>query len=276
MKNSLARNLSAIWFIAFFLIGCDQLGEYERDIQKYSRTISIGADHAKLAQAYSNRGRAYAEKARYSYFRKVVSPEQYDQLFAMAVTDHDKAVELDPKNAEVYFGRGQSYYFRAAYVEIPLGSAEISASSKAREYFDLALADFTKAAELDPEYYLAFDMKGIIHMSVNNYDQAIEDFTQLMKLKAGYGRSRLADVYCNRGSSYQRQKQDNEAILDYQKAVELYAQADGCSCEPFNPLALIYAEKGEFAKSREIVSKAKKSRVGIDKDLIEKLSAEPR
>jgi tetratricopeptide (TPR) repeat protein len=271
MMKELTRILFAVCLLTLPLAGCDYLDSCERDIQKFTRAINVAQNDLELAHDYDYRGRAYAEKARYSHFRKVISPEQYSQLFTLAVNDHNKAIELNPQSAEVYFGRGKSYYFRAAYVEIPFGSAEIPADSKANEYFDLAMADFTKATELDAGHYLAFDMKGLIDMANKNYDQAIVDFTQEMRIKPAYGKSRLADAYCTRGSAYQRQEKYNEAIADYQKSIELYPSSDGCSCEPYNPLAWIYAQRGEYAKSWKVVNKAKKSRVVIDAGFIEKI-----
>jgi len=263
------KNLFILCFLAFSLVGCDQLGSYERDIKKATQAISVAKDDLARAQAFDQRGQAYAEKARYSHFRKLVSPDQYAQLFALALADHNKAIELAPQNADVYFGRGKSYYFRAAYVEMPLGSEEITAG--ARTYFDLAMADFNKATELDTDHYFAFDMKGLVDMAVKNYDQAIVDFTQAMRIDPVHGKPRVSDAYCTRGSFYHRQQQLDAAIADYQKSMELYAQADGCSCEPFNALVGIYAEKGEYAKGWEVIEKAKNAKVGISSDIIEKL-----
>jgi tetratricopeptide (TPR) repeat protein len=275
MIKTSARILFTVCLFTLSFASCDYLDNYERDIQKFTRAINVARNDLELAHGYDYRGRAYAEKARYSHFRKLVSPEQYSQLFVLAVKDHNKAIELNPKSADAYFGRGKSYYFRAAYVETPIGSAEIPAGSKASEYFDLAMADFTKATELDAGHYLAFDMKGLIDMANKNYDQSIVDFTEVMRIKPAYGQFRLADACCNRGSFYQRQEKYNEAIADYQKAIELHPSSDGCDCEPYNPLAWIYSQQGEYAKSWEIVKKAKRFRVGIDKDFIEKLKAEP-
>lgn len=273
MRETFERILCAVCLFTFFLTGCDQLGSYERDIKMATQAIGAAHNDLERAQAYDHRGQAYGEKARYSHFRKLVAPEQYAQLFALAIADHNKAIELAPQNAEVYFGRGKSYYFRAAYVEMPLGVSEIPAGSKAPEYFNLAAVDFAKATELDPGHYFAFDMKGLVDLAMKNYDLAIDDFSQAMKIDPVHGKPRVADVYCTRGGVYQRQQQIDAAIADYQQSMALYSQADGCSCEPFNALAGIYADKGESAKGWDVVNKAKSAGVGIGSDIIEKLNA---
>ena len=155
-----------------------------------------------------------------------------------------------------------------------MGSHEIPADSKAKEYFDLAMADFDQATELDANYDLAFDMKGLIGMANENYDQAIADFTQEMRIKPAYGRLRLTDAYCNRGSFYQRQNQYNEAISDYEKSIEFQSSRDGCSCEPYNPLAWIYLQREEYKNGWDVINKAKKAKVKIDPELIKKLKTE--
>jgi tetratricopeptide (TPR) repeat protein len=67
---------------------------------------------AKLAEAYSSRGIAYAKR------------REYDQ----AIADYDKAIELDPKNAKAYYRRGYVYDIKGEH--------------------DRAMADYNKAMGL--------------------------------------------------------------------------------------------------------------------------------
>src|SRR3989344_9156263 len=99
------RTLFILCFLALQLLGCDQLGSYEGDIQKSTQAISRAKNNLELSQGYSRRATAYSEKARYSHFRKLINPEQYSQLFDLSLNDHDKALELNPKSAKLYFGR---------------------------------------------------------------------------------------------------------------------------------------------------------------------------
>jgi len=276
MSKLSIKTFSISLALVFLLTGCDQivqqmyLGGYNKDIKKFTQAIEIAKNDIQRSEGYSHRARAYSEKARYSRFKKIIPLAKYYQMFDLAIYEHGKAIELNPRSAEAFFSRGNTYYNRAAFVGAP-SDYDPSAFSKNKKYFDLALADFTKATEFDSGYYLAFDMKGLIEMSYKNYDQAISDFMQVMKIQPESGRSRLADAYCNRGGSYQIEKKYDEAILDYKKSIELYLPSSGCDCEAYNPLAWIYAERGEYAKSLEIVNKAKYAKVWIDPHLIEKL-----
>ena len=67
---------------------------------------------AKLAEAYSSRGIAYAKR------------REYDQ----AIADYDKAIDLDPKYAKAYYQRGYVYDIKGEH--------------------DRAMADYNKAMGL--------------------------------------------------------------------------------------------------------------------------------
>ena len=105
--------------VLLFLAGCNRiarvfyLSSYDRDISSATKDIESARDNAQRAEAYAKRGSAYSEKARYSKAFKLISAEEYDRLFGLAIKDHDQAVALDPSRAEVYFTRGVTYYDRA-------------------------------------------------------------------------------------------------------------------------------------------------------------------
>jgi hypothetical protein len=76
--------------------------------------------------------------------------------------------------------------------------------------------------------------------SCGELDMAIGDFTQEMALNP-LGSARLAEAYCIRGSSnHKKKKKYDAAIGDYKEAIEIGITADGCSCDPFNPLVTLY------------------------------------
>jgi tetratricopeptide (TPR) repeat protein len=68
-----------------------------------------------FADAYYNRGVAYAKKS------------QYDQ----AISDYTKALEINPKFAEAYYNRGVAYGRKGQ--------------------LDRAMEDYTRALEIDPK-----------------------------------------------------------------------------------------------------------------------------
>jgi tetratricopeptide (TPR) repeat protein len=121
---------------SLYLSGCD------RDIKKAAKSIEMAKSDAQRAVAYADRADAYAEKTRYSRAFKLISTEEYERLFGLALTDYSQAATLDPDNGEWYFRRGRTYYFRAAL--------DLMEGMKSSDFFILAKADFSKAIEKNP------------------------------------------------------------------------------------------------------------------------------
>ncbi len=81
--------------------------------------------------------------------------------------------------------------------------------------YDEAIADFTKAIELDPRDSNLYYMRGIAYFEKSNYDMAIADFTKAVEIRPKY-----ADAYFERGCVYERKGQYEKAIADYKMAIE--------------------------------------------------------
>ena len=284
MKTSLkiavlSLRIATVIFPLLFLAGCTRiarslyLGSYDRDISSATKAIESARDNAQRAEAYAKRGSAYSEKARYSKAFKLISADEYDRLFGHAVKDHDQAIALDP-SAEAYYTRGVTYYDRANLEAVVDGRLMGSAADR-KAWFDPATADFKKATERDSRLYLAWDRLGMIHETTGELDQAISDYTQEMALNP-LGRSRLADAYCTRGgsSSSQKEKKYDAAIADYEKSIELGATADGCSCDPYNPLLWLYTDGRRYDQAWGIVHTAQKSKKWIAPESLDKLKKE--
>jgi len=99
-----------------------------RAIQEYSQAIELNPN---FTDAYINRAYAYYQE------------KNYDQ----AEADCNKAIDLDPNNFKPYYYRGPIYHTR--------GGRKVSSFittkddlTKAIEYYDHALSDYTKALEL--------------------------------------------------------------------------------------------------------------------------------
>ena len=68
-----------------------------------------------------------------------------------------------------------------------------------------AIADFTKAIEIDPRYAKAYYNRGFAYFLKGQYEQAISDFTKAIELNPRY-----ADAYINRGVAYGRKGQHDQ------------------------------------------------------------------
>jgi hypothetical protein len=176
-------------------------------------------------------------------------------LFGLAIKDHDQAIALDPASAEAYYSRGVAYYDRAV-LEVVVNGTLVGNKATWNLWFDPAIADFRKATEKDPRHSLAWDRLGLSHETIGELDQAINAYAQEMALDPKLGRSRLADAYCERGNSNQKEKKYDAAIADYEKSIDTGAIADGCSCDPYNPLFGLYTEDRRHDQCWVVVRKA--------------------
>ena len=225
------------------LAGCvDFLSGRDSDIKDATQALETARDNAQRAKAYSSRGTAYSEKARYSRAIKRIPADEYEHLFNLAIKDHNQAVTLNPTSAEVYFNRAQTYYDRATWDLV-----EHKRSSKT--WFDAAALDFEKAIEKDPQNYLAFDRLGLTYEQNDQADKAIQAYTHEMAFDS-LGKQRLADVYCNIGLQHQQQKDFAAAAAAYRKSIE-FGVADDKSCpvEPSGNLKWIEQQKKESARA---------------------------
>ena len=91
----------------------------------------------------------------------------------------------------------------------------------ALESYDAAIADYSKALALKPEF-------GEIHVNVGNvyflgkvFDKAIEEYTQAIDLES----TKIHIAYINRGMAYESLGDFNNAETDYRAAIELLPEA---------------------------------------------------
>jgi len=82
--------------------------------------------------------------------------------------------------------------------------------------YDKAIADYTEAIKLDPGYALAYGNRGFAWNEKGEYDKAIVDYTEAIKLDPGY-----AAAYNNRGFAWGKKGEYDKAIADYTEAIKL-------------------------------------------------------
>ncbi|MEG3938301.1 tetratricopeptide repeat protein [Microcoleus sp. S36b_A3] len=85
-----------------------------------------------------------------------------------------------------------------------------------------AIADYTAAIRLNPNYAQAYNKLGIIHgRNLKDYPAAKADFDRAIEINPNYG-----DAYYNRARVREFLEDKPGAIADYHKAADLY-QKDG-------------------------------------------------
>ena len=163
--------LASLWSLVCFasltvVVGCGGRAEFlsarDSEIKNSTQAIEIAREDGERAKAYSSRGHAYSEKARYSRISKLITNDEYERLFDLAIKNHNQAIALDPGNAEIYFNRADAYYFR--------GSLDLLENKDGRTWFDAAASDFEKAVEKDPKYDLAVDRLGLAYEQAGEFE----------------------------------------------------------------------------------------------------------
>lgn len=79
-----------------------------------------------------------------------------------AITDYNKAIELNPKEPDVYFSRGLAHFNKASYTP--------------------AIADFDKVIELDPKEAMAYFKRGNALEKTGNFEKALSDYQKAVEL----------------------------------------------------------------------------------------------
>ena len=124
---------------------------------------------------------------------QAVSKEDYStalNYFTEAINFNDEPFAGD------FYNRGLTYYNLEKYNE--------------------AIADYSKAIELKPDYADAYINRGNAYCNLNKYDEALADYNKAIDLKPDD-----VDAYCNRGSIYGKLGKINEAFADFSKAIDL-------------------------------------------------------
>jgi len=267
--DGLAKSFCGLILLAspMVFVGCGPnmfLNDRDSDIKESTQALENARDDIHRAKAYSSRGTAYSEKARFSRISKLIPNEEYERLFDLAIKDHNQAAALDPSNAEVYFSRAQAYYDR--------GALDLVENKDGKSWFDAAALDFEQAVAKDPKNSLAFDRIGLTYESNGEGDKAIQAYTQELAFDP-FAKQRLADAYCNIGFRHQQQKEYVAAAAAYQKSIE-WGTADDHSC-PYDPAASLVAfyttETREYDKAWEMLHQLQKARRWIAPEVIERL-----
>jgi tetratricopeptide (TPR) repeat protein len=135
-----------------------------------------------------------------------------------------------------------------------IGAGQLSASSLAIIFtnrgnaynskgdYDRAIQDFSQAIRLDPKCAYAFNGLGNAYNGEADYDQAIQNYDRAIRLIANYGYA-----FNGRGNAYHSKGDYDRAIQDYDQAIRFtpnYANA-------FNGRGNAYNSKGDYDRAIE-------------------------
>jgi tetratricopeptide (TPR) repeat protein len=96
-----------------------------------------------------------------------------------------------------------------------LAEKEYSSTEYHSNSYETALAEYTEAIRLKPNYAEAFNGRGIIYREMWKEEESIADFTKAIRLKPNY-----AEALVNRAITYNQFDQHYTASSDYDKAIK--------------------------------------------------------
>jgi tetratricopeptide (TPR) repeat protein len=109
-----------------------------------------------------------------------------------------------------------------------------------RKDYDTALAEFTEAIRIDPNYAEAYYWRGLVHENKGDYDREIADATQALRINPDY-----AGAYRLRGYAYLQKGDYDRAIADYTQAIRI----DPNDADAYNNRGVSYYNKRDYDRA---------------------------
>jgi len=161
-----------------------------------------------------------AEKPKAASTRTQDKPiRSVEQQIVLAKTeaDLDKLLEefsedirQNPTHPVAYFYRGRVHDRKSHHYKTHLGSG-----NSPQDEYELAVADFTKAIELDQDFARAYQYRGLAYYYKSEPGKAVADYTASIRIEPDDG------TYVMRGFAYAFQREFDKAIADYNTAIRL-------------------------------------------------------
>ncbi len=180
----------------------------------------------------------------YEYYGKPI----YDQ----AIKDYNRSQETEPRNAEIYFARGNNnakigqydqaiYYFSKAIDINPRFAFAYHNRGKAyaiKGHYDKAIADYNKAIEINPKNSMTYNAREFVRVIIN-----VENYAILLKEKSRDTEAKkieeraesLFKSFSSSEDSYYLGFAPSEVLREY--STLLRQEGDGKKAEEMNNLA---------------------------------------
>src|SRR5262249_23180472 len=230
--------------------------------------------------AYSNRGEAYEakgdiERAKADYYKALATPQKYsngkyahdkarERLAALGASPSPSPSRTSPPPSRVAttFEQDQKLCnssdtkvddgIAACTRQITSGKWQghdlaISYYNRGIFYYDKddnerAIADYTKALELSPNYASAYNNRGNAYAAKGELDRAIADYDKAIKIDA-----KDPFRWNNRGLAWKRKGLYDRAIPDFDQAIKI----DPAYTAAYTNRGQTYEEKGDIERAKE-------------------------
>lgn len=167
------------------------------------------------------------------------------------IQELNEAIRLNPEDPKSYYRRGNARYAKGDY--------------------DRAIADYTKALQLDPAYAKAYiyrieraidhlRIRGYQYAKKGEYELAIKDFNGIIKLdeeKVSDGTliyisvdgREYVEAYINRGYAYYKNSDYEKAIADFDKALQLAVHVAPAKAAAYRFRGTAYFHIGNYERA---------------------------
>ena len=250
-------------------------------IADFTKAIELKPNYA---EAYMQRGDSYnnddyslatkdyekAEKLRgdgrsYTLIRmRFARLNRQQGIFDNTIKNLTQRLEANPNDAQTLLDRGWAYH---CIFERETAIADYTKAIKLKPDFilayfrrgmayststgdnDNAIADFTQVIQLDADnaYPGAYFARGLAYDNKKNYKRAIEDVTKMIELKPNY-----AEAYNRRGMAYFGMDDYNRAIENFTRAIELDYDAYFMRAHSLNVIGDFVRAKDDYALHEKI------------------------
>nr|NCR82312.1 serine protease [Microcystis aeruginosa K13-10] len=215
IKQNDPENVYLAWYGKGLALG--ELGKAQPAIEALQQAINTLPKREDLKNFHSSI--LQQQSAVYRYL------ENYEQ----ALTVINQAISLVPNNPNHYneksavLSRLKRYDEGLAAITQAIHLAPRAAwyvnrgiLYRRQQKYELALSDWNKAIELNPNYAMAYYNRGVLYDDQKKYELALADWNKAIELNRNF-----TEAYNNRGVLYQNQKKYDLALSDYSKAIDI-------------------------------------------------------
>jgi tetratricopeptide (TPR) repeat protein len=130
------------------------------------------------------------------------------------------------------------------YLDLKITGCEaiINADPRAAWANTIVVLPILRLLSTNPKYGLAYNNRGLAYQSKGDYDRAIADYNQAIKLSP-----KSVIAYNNRGNAYQGKGEYDRAIADCNQAIKINPK----DALPYNNRGWAYRNKGDYDRAIE-------------------------
>jgi tetratricopeptide (TPR) repeat protein len=210
------------------------LGRWREAIKDYDRAIQL---ESTLSDAFNNRGTAHANLGETQ----------------QSIEDFERAIQLNPGHVRAHYNRGTAYSgqreFRQAISEfdraIELDSCDAASYyNRGNAYagegaYLKAVQDYDRAIKIDPDKAEFYFNRGVAYANLGQYQPAADDFDKAIRLDP-----KDISFYCNRGIVLFKLEQYQRAIKDFDQVIYFRAK----DVDAYKYRGLCYLMTGEHKR----------------------------